>query len=78
MKYLLFTIFAFARIVAAVTGQLMARGTVIQLPLLSSFICCVCCNKCTQRTLEEDEAEEKSNKLDNKNKVSLMTLRRER
>jgi len=58
VKYLLFTIFAFARIVAVVTGQLMARGTVVQLPLLSSFICCVCCNKCIEeRTLEEDEAQ---------------------
>jgi hypothetical protein len=55
MKYLLFTIFAFARIVALVTGQLMARGTVIQLPLLSSIICCVCCNKCIERPLKEDE-----------------------
>jgi len=45
MKYLLFTIFAFARIVAIVTGQPMARGTVIQLPVSSSFISCVCYKK---------------------------------
>jgi hypothetical protein len=56
MKYLFFTLFAFARIVTVVTGQFMARGTAIQPLLLSYSIYCVRCNKCIERTLEEDEA----------------------